>query len=63
MIKNVKGVEIGLAKVAISNLNYIRKFKKESVEKLLEQPQGFKVKSPGVPLVKLNIRSRIDIMA
>lgn len=39
----INNVDMGLAKVAISNLNYINKFKKQAISKLIET----------VPLVKL----------
>lgn len=59
-MSRINNVEMGLAKVGISNLNYINKFKKQAISKLLEPVQPIKLNT-AVPIVKLNKGSQINI--
>lgn len=56
----INNVDMGLAKVAISNLNYINKFKKQAIAKLIEPVPLVKLNSE-VPIVKLG--NKVNIKA
>lgn len=61
MSNTINSIEIGLAKVAISNLRYMNNFKKQAVSKLLENPQVPAVKNPGLPIANINTGRIINI--
>lgn len=56
----INNVDMGLAKVAISNLNYINKFKKQAISKLIEPVPLVKLK-PGVSEAKMG--NKVNIKA
>lgn len=59
MPRGIGNIDMGLARVAISNLNYIRRFQKQAISKLLEPVNAPRLRNPGVPPIKLGNKGRI----